>query len=89
MNSGQKRKKGEREDLMWGVTAGLVQGAKFLEELIRNFLGTIVMGGIGHEICIITLIKREEGITSINTLPSVSIHLEFLKEHHLKKIWYP
>ena len=75
-----------REDLMWRYkTAGLVQGAKNLEEMIGNFLSTIVMGGTGHKIGVITLIKMEEGSNFyINTQASVTVHLEFLAEHQLK-----
>jgi hypothetical protein len=44
-----------------------------------------VMGGTGHKIGVITLIKMEEGSNFyINTQASVTVHLEFLAEHQLK-----
>jgi hypothetical protein len=54
-------------------------------DLALKLLSTIVMGGTGHEIGVITLIKMEEGSNFyINTQASVTIHLEFLAEHQLK-----
>ncbi len=73
---------------MWRcVTAGLVQGAKNLEEMIGIFLSTIVMGGTGHEIGVINFIKMEEGSNFyINTQASVTIHLECLVlSYHIPK----